>query len=206
VIDAALLTDRTALEQIRAQDGSQAEWRVAQNLPFGLMIADGRLALLSLDHHSAAGTALLVRPSPLLDEFNAMFDMMWRRAAPADFGTEPAAKDGDLPAAFSSELEELIPLLAAGFNDKAIAHQLHISARTLMRRIAKLLASLDARSRFQAGWSLALRLHGITASDGAHAALSLREGGRSVGNGRAHHAAPLRATRPAADRTRTHLE
>jgi hypothetical protein len=72
-------------------------------------------------------------------------------------------------------LEELIPLLAAGLNDKAIAHQLRISARTLMRRVVKLHSVLDAHSRFQAGWTLALRLHGITAPDGVHAALSRSE-------------------------------
>ena len=39
-----------------------------------------------------------------------------------------------------------------GLNDKAIAHELGMSASTLNRRIAELMKSVDARSRFQLGW------------------------------------------------------
>jgi sugar-specific transcriptional regulator TrmB len=172
VLDATAMTDPVAMDQVRARNVSPDEWRFGQSVPFRLLIADQRLALLPLDTHNPEGAALLVRPSSLLDGFNAMFDMIWNRAAPAELATQAIPGGGDSPGAFSAELEELIPLLAAGLNDKAIAHQLRISARTLMRRVVKLHTMLDARSRFQAGWSLALRLHGITLSDGTHAALS----------------------------------
>jgi hypothetical protein len=171
VLDATAMTDPVAIEEVRARIVSQDEWRFGQNIPFRLMIADKRLALLPLDNHSPEGAALLVRPSSLLDGFNALFEMIWSAAAPVEL-TKDA---GDSPDSFSSELEELIPLLAAGMNDKAIAHRLRISTRTLMRRVVRLLTVLDARSRFQAGWSLALRLHGITAGDGMHVELSSAE-------------------------------
>jgi DNA-binding NarL/FixJ family response regulator len=42
-------------------------------------------------------------------------------------------------------------LLAAGFKDDAIARQLALSSRTVGRRVAELMESLGARTRFQAG-------------------------------------------------------
>ena len=51
---------------------------------------------------------------------------------------------------------KLIPLLAAGLNDKAIAHELDVSSATLNRRLAELMKALDTRTRFQMGWRAAL--------------------------------------------------
>jgi len=48
--------------------------------------------------------------------------------------------------------------MGVGMNDKAIAHNLQISIRTLERRVADLMHSLDTRTRFQAGWAAALHL------------------------------------------------
>jgi len=42
-------------------------------------------------------------------------------------------------------------------NDKSIAQEFGISARTLERRILELLKMLDSRTRFQAGWQAAHR-------------------------------------------------
>ncbi len=163
VLDAAARTDGATMEHIRARSAPNDEWRFARSIPIRVMIADRRLALLALDNDGLDGTLLLVRPSPLLDGLNAMFDMIWARAAHAGPPAAARIAVGDSTSAFCGELEALIPLLAAGLNDKTIAHRLRISVRTLLRRVAKLLNVLDAHSRFQAGWSLALRLHGITA-------------------------------------------
>jgi DNA-binding NarL/FixJ family response regulator len=45
-------------------------------------------------------------------------------------------------------------------NDKSIAQELGISARTLERRILDLFRSLDSKTRFQAGWQSAHRTRG----------------------------------------------
>lgn len=47
---------------------------------------------------------------------------------------------------------ELIPLLASGLTDRAIARQLDISFRTVQRRVHRLMRELGADTRFQAGW------------------------------------------------------
>jgi DNA-binding NarL/FixJ family response regulator len=46
---------------------------------------------------------------------------------------------------------QLMALLSAGLKDDAIARQLHVSSRTVGRRVADLMADLGARTRFQAG-------------------------------------------------------
>jgi DNA-binding NarL/FixJ family response regulator len=56
--------------------------------------------------------------------------------------------------------DTLVSLLAAGMNDKSIAQELGISARTLERRILDLFRSLDSKTRFQAGWQSAHRTRG----------------------------------------------
>ncbi|MEU3446230.1 helix-turn-helix domain-containing protein [Streptomyces thermolilacinus] len=49
------------------------------------------------------------------------------------------------------EQRELLRLLAAGLKDEAIARRLGVHVHTARRRISRLLESLDARTRFQAG-------------------------------------------------------
>lgn len=166
VLDATARTDGATMEHIRARSAPNDEWRFARTIPVRVLIADRCLALLALDNDGLDGSLLLVRPSPLFDGLNAMFDMIWAGAIPAVPAAAARIAAANATSAFSGELEALIPLLAAGLNDKTIAHRLRISVRTLLRRVAKLLNVLDAHSRFQAGWSLALRLHGITAPAG----------------------------------------
>ncbi|OEJ94428.1 helix-turn-helix transcriptional regulator [Streptomyces thermolilacinus] len=49
------------------------------------------------------------------------------------------------------EQRELLRLLAAGLKDEAIARRLGVHVHTARRRISRLLETLDARTRFQAG-------------------------------------------------------
>jgi len=51
----------------------------------------------------------------------------------------------------SEAAEQLIPLLAAGLNDKTIAHEAGMSRATLNRRIAELMKCFGTRTRFQLG-------------------------------------------------------
>jgi predicted DNA-binding transcriptional regulator len=191
VVDSVAIKHGAAIEHFFGPIAPLDECRFSQNLPLAVTIVDRRLALLPLDVHSPQGPALLVRPSALLDGLNAMFDMVWGQSSPVGFPMEAGAANGDARSPLSSELEALIPLLAAGLNDKAIAHRLHISVRTLIRRVTKLLTVLDARSRFQAGWASALRLHGISAAKTAHSELSVPEGAANGIN--SDQSAPRRA-------------
>jgi hypothetical protein len=84
--------------------------------------------------------------------------MFWERASPITFSGTGESRIGDPARGLSREVDEVLPLLAAGLNDKSIAHQLDYSLRTLERRVVEIMDSLGARTRFQAGWLAALRL------------------------------------------------
>ncbi len=146
-------------DEVPGSDGPRDEQRFAPSLPFGLLLADHQLALLVIEHEAPHQAVLLVRPCALLAGLTVNFELIWAEARSA--GTTQDLRRA--PDDASRDLDELLPLLAAGLNDKAIAHRLRISSRTLIRRVAKLLSAFQARSRFQAGWTAALRLHGISA-------------------------------------------
>jgi hypothetical protein len=138
------------MDHIRAMAGLGEQARVYSTLPLKLIVFDRHTALLPmnpLDPELVAG-AMLVRASALLDALHMFFELVWDRAIPLPLdSSRPAAG----PQA-DSAAGDLIPLLAAGLTDKAAAHQLGISHRTLQRRIKALMNTLDAHSRFQAGY------------------------------------------------------
>ena len=117
-----------------------------------MVMADRSIALIPLNLERPGSPTLLVRSSALLDAFYAMFELLWHQAARIAFTRGGAMHTGELATRLPDEADRLVPLLAAGLNDKAIAHELGISASTLNRRIAELMKSVDARSRFQLGW------------------------------------------------------
>jgi DNA-binding NarL/FixJ family response regulator len=51
----------------------------------------------------------------------------------------------------ASEAQEILRALGAGLTDEAAARRLGTSLRTYRRRVAELMAALEADSRFQAG-------------------------------------------------------
>jgi sugar-specific transcriptional regulator TrmB len=128
--------------------------RMVPALPFKLMLADRRIALIPLNLHRHDSPSLLVRSSALLDALYELFESLWGRSTPIALAgeTPPSGADEAMPA----DAADLIPLLSAGLNDKAIAHELGISASTLARRIASLMKGLGTRTRFQLGWRSAL--------------------------------------------------
>jgi sugar-specific transcriptional regulator TrmB len=158
VSDDSILNMPGAIERLRNSTLAGERYRVVPSLPFKLIIVDRRIAILPLTVTKPDGNVLLVRASTLLDALAAVFDMFWERAAPITFSTTSASRIGDPARGLSREADEVLPLLAAGLNDKSIAHQLDYSVRTLERRIVELMESLGARTRFQAGWLAALRM------------------------------------------------
>ncbi len=147
-----------AIERLRNSTLAGERYRVVPSLPFKLIIVDRRIAILPLTVTKPDGNVLLVRASALLDALAVVFDMFWERAAPITFSATSASRIGDPARGLSREVDEVLPLLAAGLNDKSIAHQLDYSLRTLERRVVEIMESLGARTRFQAGWLAALRL------------------------------------------------
>jgi hypothetical protein len=159
IADRAFLELPGVLTRVREDMLAGEEIRVVSRLPFKMVMADRSIALIPLNLERPGSPTMLVRSSALLDALYAMFELLWNQATPISFTREGAMSTGELAARLPEETEQLIPLLAAGLNDKAIAHELGISASTLNRRMAELMKSVDARSRFQLGW-LVRRLAG----------------------------------------------
>ncbi|ONI69108.1 transcriptional regulator TrmB [Kribbella sp. ALI-6-A] len=125
-------------EAYSAADAGETS-RVHPQVPMKLAIFDSTAALLPLSVDQLVDSGLVVHPCALLDALIEMFSLLWDQAAPM----APAARD-PLDA-------RLMTLLAAGFKDDAIARQLALSSRTVGRRVAELMETLGARTRFQAG-------------------------------------------------------
>ncbi|MEN3338035.1 MAG: hypothetical protein V7647_1711 [Acidobacteriota bacterium] len=142
-------------ETLRQDHEAGEEVRLLSDFPFKMIIADEELGLLPLNIGEPQGPMLLLRRSAVLDALCELFDTLWMKAVPISFASDGSFSIGTA-ALFPPQLESMVPLLAAGVNDKVVAERLGISERTLMRRIDTLYQTLSARSRFQAGWLAAL--------------------------------------------------
>ncbi|WP_377273631.1 helix-turn-helix domain-containing protein [Peterkaempfera sp. SMS 1(5)a] len=120
--------------------GEQA--RVLPGLRVKLAIADRRLALMPLSLDLTDVRAAVIRPSALLDSLIDYWEMCWRQATPLGAPTADPLGEED---------RQLLMLLVSGLKDEAIARQLGWSVRTMRRRMSRLLESLGAANRFQAG-------------------------------------------------------
>jgi len=124
--------------------------RTLPALPLKLMIVDRRAARVSLttDVYATESVAI-IHSSGLLDALIALFEAYWGRAHPIGGGA--------VATGLSKEEERVLELLGAGFKDEAIARNLRTSMRTVGRRVERILARLDAATRFQAGAQAARR-------------------------------------------------
>lgn len=158
IVDAEFLATDGAVGLLRSEIAVGTVARAVTHLPFKMVLADRRIAIIPLNLDEPSSNVLLLRSSALLDALYALFEILWAQGAAMDLADEtgPTARMGVAARAPGSE-SDLIPLMAAGMNDKAIAHELGISARTLERRVVALMKTLGARSRFQAGWLAATR-------------------------------------------------
>jgi DNA-binding CsgD family transcriptional regulator len=119
-------------------------------LPLKLMIVDRKAARVSLTSDAyATENVAIIQSSGLLDALIALFEAYWERAHPIG--------GGEVPAELSGAEAKVLELLAAGFKDEAIARNLRTSMRTVGRRVERILARLDAATRFQAGAQAARR-------------------------------------------------
>ncbi|MFH8553781.1 hypothetical protein ACH4FE_09210 [Streptomyces celluloflavus] len=128
--------------------GEQA--RALDDPPMKLAIVDSELAVVTLaaDDHPGV-VSLLVRPSSLFRALSNVFESLWRLAVPVTTtgtGTQLDARD-----------RQILTLMASGATDDAIARRLGLGRRTVVRRVAVLLAGLGATTRFQAGVQAARR-------------------------------------------------
>ncbi|MEV0644152.1 LuxR C-terminal-related transcriptional regulator [Phytomonospora sp. NPDC050363] len=152
VYDRSSLDGHAALDEARSLAALGERCRVLDEVPLRLVIADRRLGLVPSarpDVHEI----VVVEPSPLLAGLVALFESLWRRAAPLWQRDERTNPDGS---GLSAGDRELLSLSAAGLTDQAIARRLGVSRRTVERRMRRIMDRLGAKTRFQAGLQAAL--------------------------------------------------
>ena len=118
------------------------ESRCAHEVGFELLVVDERMALVRLDRSETADVAgFVAREGPIVDALSIHFELLWRTGS-ASVGPNLGEAQDD---------RQLVSLLASGLTDDAVGRALGLAPRTVQRRVSRLMAQLDARSRFEAG-------------------------------------------------------
>lgn len=96
---------------------------------------------------------LIVQAPVIVHTLVTLFELLWEKAVPIRRTSVPtlANADADADTTPTADVKQLLILLAAGTKDDVIAATLGIGVRTAERRIAALMRSLGATTRFQAG-------------------------------------------------------
>jgi DNA-binding NarL/FixJ family response regulator len=141
-----VLADEAQRAHLLRLDAAGAQVRISSApLPRETIILDRRVAILA-GPPSPLGREYTVTTSPVLvGGVYSLFAAAWEAA------TDLAAYlRGEVPE-LAPEAQEILRALGAGLTDEAAARQLGTSLRTYRRRVAELMAALEAGSRFQAG-------------------------------------------------------
>ncbi|MGH8274399.1 MAG: helix-turn-helix domain-containing protein [Gammaproteobacteria bacterium] len=152
IVDDEFLSLPGAVDKVRNEIRIGEEFRTFPSLPFKMVLSDRRIAIIPLNLQQLDSPSLLVRSSALLDALYALFEMLWEHSSPASFTISGALKADRVKLHLSAQSADILFLMAAGLNDKSIAHELEISSSTLNRRIAETMHTFNARTRFQLGW------------------------------------------------------
>ena len=127
-----------------------AEVRTGHTPEWAMLTADMVAVLRAQADDPAAVTVLGPANGALF--LRDLADVLWAGARGADDGPVPRAPQAALAGAPDAQVDSrILELLAEGAKDETIARLLGISLRTCRRRIAEIMAGLNAVSRFQAG-------------------------------------------------------
>jgi sugar-specific transcriptional regulator TrmB len=126
--------------------------KVADSVPLKMTIVDREFAFVPVvDSSRATGSgALLVHASGLLDALVALFEAEWAVANRFVLSADGIAEAP--PTAIDDLDAQVLSLLLAGLTDQAVANQLHVSLRTIQRRVQHLMGLARVETRMQLGW------------------------------------------------------
>lgn len=159
VLDTSLLTEPWALDRLEHADAQGYATRVANGIPFGVVICDDESVLVEISSHDPNGYgSLALRREPARRAVIRLFEQMWSLATPFGPALKRLQATGEGPAAPLDDRDtRVLALLAVGASDKVIARQVGASVRTVERRVRYLMEHLSAATRFQAGVQAARR-------------------------------------------------
>ncbi|WP_327087895.1 DNA-binding response regulator [Nonomuraea sp. NBC_01738] len=146
LLSPSALADEAARAHLRMVADNGAQVRISTTrLPHETILIDKRVMILA-ESDGPGEREFTVTTSPaLVGGVYALFEAAWESA------TELSAYfSGDVPQLDADSLT-ILRELGAGHTDETAARRLGLSLRTYRRRVAELMATLDADSRFQAG-------------------------------------------------------
>lgn len=140
------LADEATRAHVRLVQSRGALVRVSGSpLPHETIIIDRRVMILA-GRVTPTGRQYTVTTSPtMVDGVHSLFSAIWDNSADFD-----SYLRGDVPH-LDADGRTILDALGSGLTDASAARRLGVSLRTYRRRVAELMAVLDAGSRFQAG-------------------------------------------------------
>ncbi|MET9516002.1 helix-turn-helix transcriptional regulator [Streptomyces sp. NPDC002994] len=127
-----------------AASGAQIRICVAP-LAHEAIVIDRRIAILAGAPVRGTRTYTVVRSPDVVDGVRSLFSAAWETAG------DLAGYVGARPPVLSEQAREILRMLSAGYTDETACRRLGVSLRTYRRRVAELMVTLGATSRFQAG-------------------------------------------------------
>jgi DNA-binding CsgD family transcriptional regulator len=116
------------------------EVRVGDQVMIAIVVVDREIAFLPGRPHANAEWGAVIRAPSVVQRLVAVFEAHWHGAQ--------ALSGGRL---MSDRQYEMITMLASGMTDEAVARQLDISPRTVLRNVHQIMKLLGVRSRLELG-------------------------------------------------------
>ena len=139
----SVLLDPSMAQHVRSLQG-HADIRVTLAEINETIIIDRRFMVVAGDVTDGVRSYGVVTETAVVQGVSSLFEAAWRSA------TELAVYDAQ-HAELVSVAPRVLEFLASGCKDETAARELGLGVRTYRRRVAELMATLGAESRFQAG-------------------------------------------------------
>ena len=141
IYPARAMSEAPHMLRMRAEIGE--EIRVVPSVLTRMVIVGPRRAILPEPLGTGSGRRIVLRQASLVGVLQAYFDELWETASRVDARGDRLAQH--------DHRRLLLAELADGVKDEQIARNLHVSLRTVRRRVASLMTELGVDTRFQAG-------------------------------------------------------
>jgi DNA-binding CsgD family transcriptional regulator len=125
--------------------GPASEVRVAEGAVRGVMIVDGKAALVRADGRSAYRSTSVVHDPAVVRVIESLFAGAWSTAVLAEEYLRLGGRSR------TDMARRILRYLSAGHTDDAAARDMGVSLRTYRRHVAEIMRALGVNSRFQAG-------------------------------------------------------
>ncbi|WP_329538808.1 DNA-binding response regulator [Streptomyces sp. NBC_01358] len=140
------LADEATRTHLRLVQSQGALVRISGSpLPHETIIIDRRVTILAGRETPTGRHYTVTTAATVVDGVHSLFSAIWDNSVEFD-----AYLRRDVPH-LDADGRTIIDALGSGLTDASAARRLGVSLRTYRRRVAELMATLDAGSRFQAG-------------------------------------------------------